>query len=67
MRLVPDALAVPEQLALFLRGISPGGLTRIEPRFHHPFGFAEHDRNILERMQTIADKKWHHHDITRLG
>ena len=65
MRLAPDARRVPHALAVLLRWIPPRRLPAAKTLLHHALRLAEHHRNILERMQPIADEKRHHHDVLR--
>src|ERR1035437_8152453 len=42
---------------MFFRRVAPRRLAGSEPLFHEALRFAEQNRNVLDRVQTVADEK----------
>src|SRR5437870_980435 len=67
LRISANARGVPNQLSLFLRGISPSMLASLQPLSDDAFRLSKQNRNIFLRVQAVADKKGDHNHISRLG
>src|ERR1039458_3423038 len=59
-RLGADGRRIPEKFSMLFRRVAPGRLTDGVTIFHETFRFAEQHRDVLDRMQPVADEKWHH-------
>ena len=57
----------PEQFALLLGWVAPAWPALLEPVTDNAFRFAQHDRNILIRMQAVADEEGDHNEVSQLG
>ena len=66
MRLAADGRRIPDQFAVFFRRIAPRRLAGGEPLLNGRPRFAEQNRNVLLRVQTVADEKRHDDQIFRL-
>ena len=52
-----DGAGIPNKLALFLGGVAPGGLAGGVAVFHNFLRFAQQHGNILDGMESVADKE----------
>ena len=61
-----DGGRIPDQFAVLFRRIAPGRLAGGKPLLERPLRFAEQNRNVLLRVQAVADEKRHDDQIFRL-
>src|SRR5208282_3797914 len=66
VRLGADGGRIPDESAVFLRWIAPRRLAGGNPLLDDPLRLAEQNRNVLLRVQTVADEKRDDNHVPRL-
>lgn len=67
VRFAADAGGVPDEFAVFLRGISPRRLAAAHSLTDVFLRFAEQHRDVFVGMQAVADEERDHHEVSRAG
>ncbi len=63
MRFAADGRRIPDESTVFFRRIAPCGLAGGQALGHHRLRLTQQNRDVLLRMQSVADEKRHHHQV----